>query len=89
MAPGFLSAVPIAIEVAKIAEAAVPLSGKGKEKFEFALKVAEATYETQEDLRSSWKDKSKFLEAIARAINLAVVLLNAAGVFSRAAPAAA
>ncbi len=85
----FLSIIPQAIEIAKIAEAAVPLSGQGKNKLNFALNVADAAYDTEEDLRKSWKDKTKFLDALVRAINIAVALLNAAGVFKKAQPATA
>ncbi len=79
----FLKILPQAIELARIAEAAMPLSGQGKAKLTFALDAAEAIYETEEDMRSSWKEKNKFLESIARAINVAVKLLNAGGVFKR------
>lgn len=80
-----LKAIPIAIEIARTAEAAVPLSGKGKAKFEFALAAAEAAFETEEELRASWKDKPQFLGAVAKAINLSVLLLNACGIFKTAA----
>lgn len=83
----FLNALPLAFELARIAEAAVPLGGKGKAKLDFALTAAETMYQTEEDLRASWKDKSKFLESIGRAINVAVSLLNAAGIFKKSAPA--
>lgn len=83
----FLRILPQAIEVARIAEAAVPLSGQGKAKLAFALNVAEAAYEAEEELRAAWGDRSKFLEGIARAIQVAVVLMNSSGVFKKAAPA--
>lgn len=83
----FLSILPQALEIARIAEAAVPLSGQGKAKLAFALNVAEAAFETEEDLRKAWGDRNRFMEAIARAIPMAVALLNAAGVFKRTAPA--
>lgn len=85
----FLSLIPSAIEIAKIAEAAVPIEGKGKEKLAFAIQVAEASYETEEELRSAWSDKSKFLEAIAKAVSVAVTLLNAVGIFKKATAATA
>lgn len=81
----FLKILPTAFEVARIAEAAVPLSGQGKAKLAFALEAAEAAYEVEEELRTSWGDRSKFMEAIARAIQVAVALLNAGGVFKKTA----
>ena len=83
----FLKILPQAFEIARIAEAAVPLSGQGKAKLAFALNAAEAAYEAEEGLRSAWGDRSKFMEAIARAIQVAVALLNAAGVFKKTVPA--
>lgn len=83
----FLKILPQAIEVARIAEAAVPLSGQGKAKLAFALNVAEAAYDVEEDLRSAWSDRSKFLEGIARAIQVAVALMNSSGVFKKTVPA--
>ena len=82
----FLKILPQAIEVARIAEAAVPLSGQGKAKLAFALNAAEAAYEVEEELRANWSDRGKFLESIARAIQVAVVLMNAAGVFKKTVP---
>ena len=79
----FLSMIPLAIELAKIAEAAVPLSGQGSAKLAFAVNAAASIYETQEDLRSSWKDKTGFLEAFSQAVSTAVRLMNAAGVFKK------
>lgn len=83
----FLSLIPIAIQIARIAEAAVPLPGKGNAKLAFALEAAAAIYDTEEDLRSSWKDRNAFLTAIPRATATAVALLNATGVFQKAAAA--
>ncbi|MFB3829105.1 MAG: hypothetical protein ACE15B_20225 [Bryobacteraceae bacterium] len=77
----FLRILPHAIELARIAEAAMPLPGQGKAKLAFALDAAEAAYEAEEEMRSNWKDKGKFLESIAKAINVTVALLNAGGVF--------
>lgn len=79
----FLSMIPLAIELAKIAEAAVPLSGQGTAKLAFAVDAAASIYEAQEDLRSSWKDKSAFLDAFSRAVSTVVRLMNAAGVFKK------
>jgi hypothetical protein len=84
----FLKALPIAIELAKIVEAAVPGTGQGKAKFSFAIGAAEAAYTAEEDLRASWKDKNAFVESVAKATVTAVQLLNAAGVFQHAAAAA-
>lgn len=81
----FLKILPQVIELARIAEAAVPFSGQGKAKLAFALDAAQTIYETEEELRSNWKDKSKFLESIGKAINISVSLLNAAGVFKKTA----
>lgn len=83
----FLNLIPLAIQIAKIAEAAVPEGGKGKAKLAFAVDAAAAVYDAEEDLRGSWKDKDAFLGAIARATGSAVLLLNGAGVFKK--PAAA
>lgn len=83
----FLSVLPLAIDIAKIAEAAVPEGGKGKAKLAFAVDTAAAIYETEEDLRTNWGDRSKFLEAIVKAVGLAVSLLNAAGLFRKTQPA--
>jgi hypothetical protein len=83
----FLKLFPLIIDLAKIAELAVPLSGQGKAKLAFALDAAEAVYNTEEELRNSWKDKAKFLEAVTRAIQVSVALLNTAGVFQKTAPA--
>jgi len=81
----FLAILPHAIELARIAEAAVPLSGQGKAKLAFALDAAQAVYETEEELRTSWSDKTRFTATLTTAINLAVSLLNASGVFKKAA----
>jgi hypothetical protein len=78
-----LQLVPLAIELVRLAEAAVPLPGKGNAKLAFAVEMAESVYETQSDLRSSWGDKSVFLDAFARAVSTAVRLLNVAGVFRK------
>jgi hypothetical protein len=83
----FLKILPTAIQIAQIAEAAVPLPGQGGAKLAFALDAAQAAYETEEDLRTSWGDKTKFLDSISRAIQVSVGLMNAAGVFKKAAPA--
>jgi hypothetical protein len=83
----FLSLMPIAIQIARIAEAAVPLPGKGNAKLAFAVDAAAAAYDTEEDLRSSWKDRNAFLAAITRATGTAVALLNATGVFRKSAAA--
>ena len=79
----FLQLIPLAIQIAKIVEAAVPLPGKGQAKLAFAVDTASAIYDSEEDLRSSWKDKNAFLAAIARTTSTAVALLNAAGVFGK------
>jgi photosystem II stability/assembly factor-like uncharacterized protein len=78
-----LQLIPLAIELARIAEAAVPLPGQGNAKLAFAVELAGSIFETQEDLRSSWSDKSDFLDAFNRAIFTAVRLLNMAGVFKK------
>lgn len=78
-----LQLVPLAIELAKIAEVAVPLPGQGNAKLAFAVDTAGSIYETQEELRGSWKDKAMFLESFTRAVGTAVRLLNAAGVFKK------
>ncbi len=80
----FLSLLPIIIQIAKITEAAVPLSGKGAAKLAFAVDAAAAIYDSEEDLRSSWKDKEAFLAAVTRAMGTTVTLLNSAGVFKKA-----
>jgi hypothetical protein len=79
----FLNVIPVAIQIARIAEAAAPLPGKGNAKLAFAVDAAAAVYDAEEDLRSSWGDKSKFLAAMTRAIGTSVALLNAAGVFQK------
>ncbi len=84
----FLKVMPVCIEMAKIVEAAVPDGGKGKAKLAFAVDTAAAIYDTEEELRSSWKDKNAFLAAVTRATGTAVALFNAAGVFKKAAPPA-
>lgn len=78
-----LQLIPLAIELVRIAEAAVPLPGQGNAKLAFAVDVAASVYEIQEDLRSSWKDKNAFLDAFSRAVATVVRLLNAAGVFKK------
>ena len=83
----FLQIVPIALEIAKMVEAAVPLAGQGKAKLAFAVDAADAIYQTEENLRQSWKDKNAFLAAIAQATSLAVALFNAAGIFKKSTPA--
>ena len=47
------------------------------------LDAASAIYDTEEDLRQSWKDKDAFLGAIARAAGTVVTLLNAVGIFKK------
>jgi hypothetical protein len=79
----YLQLIPLAIELARITEAAVPLPGQGNAKLAFAVDVAASVYEIQDDLRSSWKDKNAFLEAFSRAVSAVVRLLNAAGVFQK------
>jgi hypothetical protein len=82
----YLQLIPIALELAKMAEAAVPTGG-GKAKFKFAIDTAAEAFDVEESLRTGWGDKSQFIEAIGRAVNLVVNLLNATGVFKKAAPA--
>jgi hypothetical protein len=83
----FLKVIPLAIDIARIAEAAVPDGGKGKAKLAFAVETAAAIYDAEEDMRSSWKDRNAFLAAMTRVTGAAVSLLNAAGVFKKTAPA--
>ncbi len=78
-----LQLLPLAIELARIAEAAVPLPGQGNAKLAFAVDAAASVYETQAELRGSWQDKEAFLEAFSRAVATAVRLLNASGVFKK------
>lgn len=78
-----LQVAPLAIELARIAESAVPLPGQGNAKLAFAVDMAGSIYETQDELRGSWKDKGAFLEAFTRAVGTAVRLLNASGVFRK------
>jgi hypothetical protein len=85
----FLQIIPFVLETAKIVEAAVPLGGQGKAKLAFVVDAADAIYQTEENLRQSWKDKNAFLGAIAQATGLVVGLLNAVGVFKKSTPAPA
>jgi len=81
----YVNLIPLIIEIAKMVEVAVPAGGQGKAKLAFALDTASAIYDSQEDLRSSWKDKNAFLTAVTRTTASAVALLNAAGVFRKTA----
>jgi hypothetical protein len=83
----FLKVFSLAIDIARIAEAAVPDGSKGKAKLAFAVESAAAIYDAEEEIRSSWKDKNKFLSAVTSATSTAVALLNAAGVFRKTAAA--
>lgn len=84
----YLQLIRFAIEVAKVAEAAVPAGGKGGAKLAFALDAAGQAFDVEEDLRSKWSDKDAFVKALPGAVAAAVGLLNAAGVFGKSAPAA-
>ncbi|MCL4402050.1 MAG: hypothetical protein M1436_05225 [Acidobacteria bacterium] len=80
----YLQIISLVIQIAKMVEAAVPLGGQGKAKLAFAVDAAAAIYETEEDIRQSWKDdKDAFLNAITRASGAVVGLLNAAGIFKK------
>jgi hypothetical protein len=84
----YVQLIPLAITIAKMAEDAVPIPGKGKEKLAFAIDVAANAYAIQDDLRTNWKDKDEFIGAIGRAVNSVVTLLNAAGIFGKKTAAA-
>lgn len=79
----FLQAFHTALGLAEIAEQAIPLSGKGKEKLDFVVGGAAAIFDTEEEIRSSWKDPQAFGAAVAKAATLIVTLKNAAGAFKK------
>lgn len=80
----FLSLIPQAIEVAKAVETALPISGQGAAKLEFAMSTASAAFDLEQELVASWGDKTKFLAAFEKAIEIVVEFFNKVGVFKKA-----
>lgn len=80
----FLKLIPLAIKIAQVIETLIPGGGKGREKLGMALQIADGAWESAEDLRQTWGDKQQFGQAMSRAIDASVKLLNDQGVFTKA-----
>lgn len=80
IAKALLGLIPTILETVKAVEAAIPVSGQGKQKFDLVMSTVESAYKLATDTLPAFEQMAP---AIGTAISSAVAVFNASGIFKK------